>query len=209
VAHRIIALLSAKGGCGKSTLAVSIAAEMVKRGRAVTIIDADPAGGTSAWHNAGGSVQQIPLIQEPTENVRPVALDASKHGVAIIDCAGFATRSTVAAIEASDLVLIPCRPSGLDAVRAIESAEMVKAVARDYRRRIPAKVVLNSVTRSTIVPHIRAELERAGVKVTATEIHQRTAFAVASLNGDAPCWMGSSAAKAAGDIAALVDELGI
>ena len=154
-------------------------------------------------------VQQIPLIKDPTESVRPVALEAARHGVAIIDCAGYATRSTVAAIEASDLVLIPCRPSGLDAVRAIEAADMVRTIAKDYRRRIPARVVMNAVTRSAIVPHIRAELERAGVKLTDTEIHQRTAFAVASLNGDAPCWMGSSAAKAAGDIAALVDELNI
>ena len=38
---RIVALVSSKGGVGKTTLAASIAAELLKRGKAVTLIDAD------------------------------------------------------------------------------------------------------------------------------------------------------------------------
>lgn len=209
MAGKIIALVNAKGGSGKSTLACCIAAELAHRGKPVTLIDADPFGGSKAWHDAGGQLQQIPLIFDPTEGVTAKAQDAARHSTVIVDAAGFASRTMVATLEAADLVVIPCRASGLDAVRAIETVALAQDVAKARRRRIPIWIVLNAVTHAAITPHIRAELERAGAKVATNEIHQRTAFAVAALNGSAPCWMGSSATKAAGDIAALADELGI
>jgi cellulose biosynthesis protein BcsQ len=71
-------------------------------------------------------------------------------------------------------------------------------------------VALNGVVSgAAITPHIRAELEGAGAKVAAAEIRQRTAFAVAAINGTAPVWMGSSAQKAAAEIAALAKELNL
>ena len=183
---RIVAIVNAKGGAGKSTLACCIAAELAHRDRPVTLIDADPLGGSRAWHDAGGPLQRVPLIADPHESVTERAIEAAKDGTVIVDTGGSATRTTVAVLEAADLVLVPCRASGLDAVRAIETAAMAREVARARHRRIPTWLVLTAVTRSAIVEHIRQELARAGARVAAAEIHQRTAFAVAALNGTAP-----------------------
>jgi chromosome partitioning protein len=203
-----LAFASSKGGAGKSTLACSLAAELRQRGRSVTLIDADPQGGTSAWHAAGGPLSGIPLIADSSTRVTATARKAAADGPVIIDAAGFATSTLVAVLEAADIVLIPCRASSLDALRAIETARLAAEVSKARRKRVPVLAVLNAVTNAAIVPHIRQELEAAGVRVAATEVRHRTAFAVAALSGTAPCWMGSSAAKAAQEIAALADEIG-
>jgi chromosome partitioning protein len=204
-----LAVASAKGGCGKSTIACSLAAELKNRGRFVTLIDTDPQGGMSGWHAAGGPLQDLPLIAETSIRVTEVARKAATDGIVIIDAAGFGTSTLVAVLEAADIVLIPCRASSLDALRAIETAHLAAEVSKARRRRVRVVLILNAITNASIVPHIRAELEAAGMKVAISEVRNRTAFAVAALSGSAPCWMGASADKAAREIAALADELGL
>jgi chromosome partitioning protein len=207
---KIIAIANTKGGSGKSTLACCLAAELKQRGQQVTLIDADAQGGTKAWHEAGGPLHEIPLIVEPGLAVTQAAKIAAGESVVLIDAAGALTQTSVGVLEAADLVLIPCRASALDAMRALETVQLANTVAKARGKRLPVYVVLNAVLHAaSITPHIRAELEAAKVRVAKAEIGQRVAFAEAAINGTAPCWMGWSATQAAEEIAALADELGL
>jgi len=199
---QVIALVTSKGGSGKTTLAVSIAAELLARGERVTLIDADPqgSGGLAHWHGSGEALSKAELIVDATERAAATARQAATQGTVVVDVGGAFTRTVAAIIEAADIILVPCRPSGLDAARALEIVEAAQASSQ-----AKVTVVMNGVTRSAMSPHIRKELKAAGAKVLRSEVGQRVGFATAMLYGSAPALMGAS--KANDEIKALVNEI--
>lgn len=202
-----IAVVSTKGGSGKTTVAASLAGELARRGRKVTMIDADPVGGLRLWHQSG-PLGELPLLTDSTAGVTATATRAARDSTVVIDTAGAATSTLVAALEAADLVLVPSRPSAGDAMRALQTVDLARQVAKARKRRIPIRVLLVGATaNSALAPHIRAELEKAGADVLVAEVRQRTAFVMAGLAGTAPAFMGYEGRQAAADIAAVADEL--
>lgn len=204
LAGKVITFASGKGGAGKSTLAASMAAELLAQGEAVALVDADPqqAGGLRQWWEAGEGLRGAQLSVEPTEKAASVARELAQQAVVLVDTAGALTRTLLALLEVSDLVLIPARPGGLDAARAVELVRLVGQTTK-----APSAVVLNGCSRSAMPAHIRAELQGVGVRVLRAEIGQRVAFPAAQLYGSGPAAMGASARTAAEEIRALVSEV--
>jgi chromosome partitioning protein len=54
---RIITVINAKGGCGKSTIAMNLAACLAHRGRPTLLIDMDPQAQVTTWLNAGDGLR--------------------------------------------------------------------------------------------------------------------------------------------------------
>lgn len=205
--NKIIVLFSAKGGVGKTTIAASIAAELHRRGESVHLVDADPQQSLTDWHGGDGPLSELPIDTDPSERAAQLAVAAAKKSIVIVDTQGSASRTHVALLEVADQVVIPCRGAAMDARRAAAALELVREVAKARRGKIDARVLMSMTTRSAIVTHIRNELVSSGARVMGSEVGQRTAFAEAELYGSAPAHMGRSAARAAEDIVAVVDEL--
>ncbi len=116
-----IAIISQKGGAGKTTLAVHLATEAHRAGSVALILDADPQATASTWSQwRGGAEPEVidcaapPLIPRKLEQAASLGAE-----VAVIDTPPHAEASAVAAAKAADLILIPCRPRAfdLDAIR--------------------------------------------------------------------------------------------
>lgn len=203
----IIALLTIKGGAGKTTLAACLGAEFQHRGQGVTLIDADPQESLTAWHGNGGKLGEIPLITNADEGVADTTTETARKSLVIVDTAGFANSTTVGIAAIADTLLIPCRASGIDARQALQTLNLCQAINEQRKKRARIKVVMTAVNRAAIVSHIRNEMTAAGAEVLGCEIGQRTSYPEAELSGSAPCWMGKSAQKAAEEIQALASEL--
>lgn len=112
---KVISFVSQKGGSGKTTLAVSCAVAAHATGEKVLILDMDPQGSAEAWYQTREA--ETPHLVRITSNQLVEALDkarSSRFGLVLIDTAGRDEPSTAAAIRASDLCIIPCRPTPAD-----------------------------------------------------------------------------------------------
>lgn len=186
----VIVLASFKGGPGKTTLTAALAMAWRAAGRQVALVDADPRGGLSYWKGQGAP-EDLRLLVDPTETV-PESIERAKAGadIVLVDTGGARTRTVVLAMAAADVVLVPCRASGLDAAVAAETLATVEEVNETAERRhrpVMARIVLTQVVPGSVIGrHIRAELLAAGMLVFDAQIGHRVAFAEAMLGGEAP-----------------------
>lgn len=136
---KVIAVLSQKGGAGKTTLALHLAVAAERDWRPAAVIDLDPQGSAAGW--ADTREAPAPAVVSAQAARLPAVLAAARENgaqLALIDSAPHSESAALAAARAADLVLIPCRPSILD-LRAIGSTLDVASLAGT-----PAAVVINA-----------------------------------------------------------------
>jgi chromosome partitioning protein len=124
-----ISVLNRKGGVGKSTIATNLARAFQRRGDEVVLIDTDPQGSTSDFcETAIENDHPCPptfTVDRPTVHEQMPQLNG--YDVAIIDGVAKVSEMDVSSIKASDLVLIPVRPSAVDVWAVGEIVDLVQA----------------------------------------------------------------------------------
>ncbi|NHA13566.1 ParA family protein [Thioalkalivibrio sp. XN279] len=138
---RTIAVANQKGGVGKTTTTVALAAAMAERGRRVLLVDLDPQGSLSAWlrqpRTEGRGVEQL-FLGEPEEAAWRERLDVeagvsilpSSPALAGVERHGVPGRARALAAGLASLAgqfeeaLIDCPPSlGLPMVSALAACD--------------------------------------------------------------------------------------
>ena len=138
---KTIAVLSQKGGAGKTTLAVHLADEATAQGKRVLLMDLDPQGSAVLWGRARGD--RAPDISPVHEAAFPSEVrraEAEGYDFLFIDTSPHSDRGALLAARAAKLVLVPCRPAMFD-LGAIEATLDLCRLARS-----PAVVVVNAAT---------------------------------------------------------------
>jgi chromosome partitioning protein len=106
-----------KGGVGKTTTCVYLAAIAAEAGRAVTVVDADAQASGADWlENSGDpAVESVDLVEAPTERLLVRALDRSDDDqVTIVDSPPGNERLIGVALERAEVVIIPTRVGGVE-----------------------------------------------------------------------------------------------
>src|SRR4029078_1010439 len=109
-----IAVISQKGGNGKTTLAVHLAT-LASEKHKVILMDLDPQGSAIEWATRRGDKPPDITPAHPASLGKEIER-AAKDGYtfAVIDTAPHADHSALQAARAADLVVIPCRPATFD-----------------------------------------------------------------------------------------------
>lgn len=175
---RTFAIISQKGGAGKTTLSVHLAVAAQLQGLQVAVIDLDPQATARKW---GDKRQAEPeVVGDHAERLAQLKSAAEANGadLLIIDTAPNADRASLSAAKAADFILIPCRPAAFD-LEAMTATTDLAELARK-----PAAIVLNAApTRSAIVEEARRGLEGQGARVVPQVVHSRVAFSHSVIDG--------------------------
>ncbi len=136
---KILAIVSQKGGAGKTTLAANLAVAGQLAGEKVVMFDLDPQHSLAGWANGRSAAPAARIIDQATKLMQGLEV-ARREGftIAVIDTPPAVDSVAAFSADASDLIVIPCRPAILD-MRAL--APTVRIV-RDRAK--PAAIVLNA-----------------------------------------------------------------
>lgn len=174
-----LALLSQKGGAGKSTLALHLAAEACARGIKSVLLDLDPQGNVAKWSERRGEKPPDVSAEHPANLERAIS-EAEKEGysLCVLDTAPHADRTALVAARASDLIVSPCRPSTFD----LEALQTTLDLCLLTKR--PSLVVLNAAPlRSRVTREATARIRESGGEVCSAVVHHRVAFQHCLIDG--------------------------
>ena len=184
-----IAMVTPKGGAGKSTSAVVLGSELARRGAAVTMIDADPNRPLSDWSKQPGRPENLSVLADVTEEtiIDEIERAAQKTPFVIVDLEGTASMTVAYAVSRADLVIIPTQGSQLDAKQATRAIKLIQQQERAFGRKIPYAILFSRTSeaiRPRTLQHIKTEFAKHGVPAFTVHMHEREAFrAIFSFGG--------------------------
>jgi len=196
-----IAIISQKGGAGKTTLAIHLAAAAQDAGRVALVIDTDPQATASQW--AAWREDAPPeVIDSPPPRLTAKVEAARAQGAdeIVIDTPPHADSAARAAVEVADLVLIPCRPSAFDLFAIQTTAKLVQLLKK------PAFVVFTAGNPNAprVYQEVGELVEGFGTPACPVQIPDRAAYRHAS-GGGRTVMEYEPAGRAADDIRAIYE----
>lgn len=210
---KVITVFNQKGGCGKTTIAMSLAGSFGLRGYTTLVVDMDPQGTASRWSSAAPEERPFPasvMSLAPMEGKmhREVKNHIEKFDAIFIDCPPAMTSAApTSAMLVSDLALIPVVPSPAD-IWAAESAKKLAEAAQANNEDLLARVVANMVQRSTSLAKELMELldEDKEFPLMKSSLGSRAAFREAQILGSTVHQV-PRAVTAIAEVEAMADEV--
>lgn len=175
-----IAIVSQKGGSGKTTLAIHIAAAATAAGFVAVVVDTDPQATAAAWGDWREGVEPEVITTPPARLARTVE-EAKRLGadVIVLDTPPHADAAAREAVKVADLVLIPTRPRAFDLHAIATTADLIRFAGK------PAFVVFNAAPArgAQLFAEASAIVRELGLEVCPVSFADRAAFHHATAAG--------------------------
>jgi chromosome partitioning protein len=208
MATHVTAVINQKGGAGKTTLAMNLAAGLARRAETV-VIDLDPQGSSRQWASLGSAPFPATVKQITGKwDARTLHHNYRSYRHVVLDCPpSLDSHASLQALRACDVALIPVLPSPVDLWASLRLPQEIDE-ARKANMNLKAYLVLNQLEpRSALSAAMHEALAEFGVPVLSATIRRRAAYRGAALEGVSVYQMGSRGAQAAAEIEAVIREV--
>jgi len=203
----IYGITNSKGGVGKTTIAVHLAAYLAEKGRRVVFVDADPQQSAAAWIKELPGKMQLKEIESDRELIEKIPFLARQADDIVIDGPAGLSTATRAIMLRADRVFFPCGPSILD-LRAVSKAILLSRQAQKSRSSaLQAFLIPNKLQKRA---RLSREVLRAAEKLDLSilpGLSLRAAFADAPSQSAVVWKMGKGAIAARYEIEDLMKEM--
>ena len=181
---KVISVLNQKGGVGKTTLSINLAAALKSAGHSVLLVDADPQGSSMDWAAAREAEPLFSVVSYAKPTIHKTVADiGSGKDFVIIDGAPRVTDLARSCIMASDIVLIPVQPSPYDIWASQEIVGLIQE-AGVFKPELQAAFIINrKIPNTAIGRDVKGALTEFDLPVLETTIGQRVIFAESAASG--------------------------
>jgi chromosome partitioning protein len=206
-----VSLASAKGGVGKSSLAILIGSELaLAKGWKVALLDSDLNQHSVAFGKKA-TISGFTVIGDITEdNILPTLRKVEEENeIVIIDLAGGSSTLALIALQRSHFVLVPTQtslPDTRDAMKTVAQIDNAQELARMPIGRALIWTRVPTQFESRESRHLRKSLEGRGVSIFRTALMERNAIRNIHMTGKVPRQI-SPSDKAALNVTEITEEL--
>lgn len=204
----IIVVANSKGGVGKSTLAVHLAAWLHEQGHTVTLADCDTQHSSSEWAKEAMPGVNAVRLSDPDEILDRLPTLGQQADFVVADGPGSNTETSRALLLRADLAIVPCKASMLE-VRALAQATNVLRQAQDIRGGYPKAIIVLSMVGKTyrLTQDMKDAAQALQLPLAKTAVTLKQIYADAPGQGAVVWHLGARAREAASEINALFREI--
>ena len=181
----VIAIVNQKGGTGKTTLAINLAAAFAEL-YPTLLLDADPQGSALDWADSRATPQMNLDAQElPSGDLlRELRALSDTYDWVIIDGPPGIGRTSADAVRVADIVLIPSKPSPFDVWASSDIVDAVKA-RQEITGGIPAAafVITMARPRTLLLVQVGTALAEYGIPALSARTTERVAYPTTAIEG--------------------------
>lgn len=152
-----VVILNAKGGCGKTTIAINLAAYFAQAGFKTALLDYDPQGSALFWlskrPSARPKIQAIPAYKYSHSVTRSwfLRVEPNTERIVVDSPAGLEMSGFQQLLDKADAILIPVLPSDIDIHAASHCIADLLLVAKQHKRRQRIAVIANRARKNLLV----------------------------------------------------------
>lgn len=204
----IIVVANSKGGVGKSTLAVHLAAWLHEQGHSVSLADCDTQHSSSDWSKEAVPAVKTVRLDDPDTILDKLPILGQESDYVVADGPGSNTETSRALLLRADLAIVPCKASMLE-VRALAQATNVLRQAQDIRGGRPRAIIVLSMVGKTyrLTQDMKDAAAALDLPLANTALTLKQIYADAPGQGAVVWQLGARAREASNEVEALFREV--